>query len=245
MTATSCIYKITNTIDNKVYIGKTTDIDRRWKAHVREYEKYNNRYLYRAMNKHGIANFHLEVLETNIPNEMIDEYEIRYIKLYNSKSPNGYNMTDGGEGSIGRPMNEKTKKILLDYRLNNSPSKQTRDKMSKSHKNRYKNPEERKKLSESMKGHKKSSNQGYINMWTNKSQEEKKIQLDILRSHRIVSVQMLDLQTLIVIKEFDSVRGASKWIRENTNYPKAGHSNISKACKGLINHVYGYKWSYK
>lgn len=60
------IYKITNNINGKVYIGQSIDINKRWKEHKyrsqipnKEYDKY----LYRAFRKYGLENFTFEILE--------------------------------------------------------------------------------------------------------------------------------------------------------------------------------------
>jgi len=61
------IYKITNLINNKVYIGyNKSDSDRRWSDHKRDYlkERFSEKLLYRAMNKHNIDNFFYERIET-------------------------------------------------------------------------------------------------------------------------------------------------------------------------------------
>ena len=91
------IYKITNSINNKVYIGKTEySIEKRWKEHCNDAFKDRNekRPLYVAIRKYGIKNFNIELIEeTNIP----EEKEIYWIKYYNSFE-NGYNATLGGDG---------------------------------------------------------------------------------------------------------------------------------------------------
>lgn len=90
------IYKITNTINNKVYIGQTTQtVETRWKQHQRSSltKKYA---LYYAMRKYGIDNFKIETLE-QCDNKELDEKEIEWIAFYNSYR-DGYNMTLGGSG---------------------------------------------------------------------------------------------------------------------------------------------------
>lgn len=95
------IYKITNLINQKAYIGKTMfNIEKRWKEHQKESktQRSQNRPLYRAMNKYGVENFSIEVLEEVDINELsIKEiYWIGYYDTYN----NGYNATLGGDGKI-------------------------------------------------------------------------------------------------------------------------------------------------
>ena len=242
---TSSIYLITNLINNKKYVGKSIDPSQRWKAHIKDSKKYTDRYLYRAMNKYGSENFFFEIIEDNIPLNKIDSKEIFWIKELSTRAPNGYNMTDGGDGSVGRKMNSHTKKVLLEYKKNNRVSEGTKKKQSESHKKRYENIEEREKTSKSLIGVPKSSNENYIKMWENISYEEKLVKLEPAINSRRVPILMLDIETKDCIREFSSVREAAKWIRENTKFQKAGHQNISKVCKGNINYVYGYKWCYK
>ena len=93
------IYKITNKINDKVYIGKTLDtIEHRWREHKNDYQKRRNekRPLYSAMRKYGIDNFFIEKIEECTIDE-INNREIYWIKHYNSFK-NGYNATKGGDG---------------------------------------------------------------------------------------------------------------------------------------------------
>lgn len=91
------IYKITNDINNKIYIGKTEfSIRKRFDEHCLDCwkRKNENRPLYSAMRKYGIKHFHIELIEeTTDPNER----EIYWIEQYNSYK-DGYNATKGGDG---------------------------------------------------------------------------------------------------------------------------------------------------
>lgn len=93
------IYKITNSINNKVYIGKTLEtLEERWKQHKKDSMRFLNRPLYRAMNKYGIENFTIEVIER--PKiEILSERECYWIQYYNSFHF-GYNATRGGDGTV-------------------------------------------------------------------------------------------------------------------------------------------------
>lgn len=92
------IYKITNNINGKIYIGQSIDIDKRWREHKRraqvpnkEYEKY----LYRAFRKYGIDNFTFEILE-ECSRDQLNDRENYYILLYKSNDDYyGYNETSG------------------------------------------------------------------------------------------------------------------------------------------------------
>lgn len=91
------IYKITNDINQKIYIGKTEFlIEKRFKEHCQDAYRSRNekRPLYMAMRKYGIEHFHIELIEeTNNP----EEREIYWIEYYRSFK-NGYNATLGGDG---------------------------------------------------------------------------------------------------------------------------------------------------
>jgi len=92
------IYKITNTVTDKVYIGKTKDSVKRLKKHFTNarLEDHQTK-LYRSIRKHGREVFIIHIIESNISEGKIDEKEIEYIAKYDSFA-NGYNMTLGGEG---------------------------------------------------------------------------------------------------------------------------------------------------
>lgn len=94
------IYKITNLINNKVYIGQSQNIAQRWSAHRnRPFNKDSTQYdcpLYRAIRKYGLNNFSFEVLEETTK-EDLNEREVYWIAKNNSNNPdNGYNLTSGG-----------------------------------------------------------------------------------------------------------------------------------------------------
>ncbi len=97
------IYKITNKINGKVYIGKTEKENpyERFEEHKQDYKKERKeiRPLYRAFNKYGIENFSFEILEQS---EIPEEREVFYIQQFNSyvgfNKSNGYNATLGGDG---------------------------------------------------------------------------------------------------------------------------------------------------
>lgn len=93
------IYKISNTITSKVYIGQTSNtIEYRFKEHLDKSSDFNvnHRPLYLAMNKYGKENFYIECLEVVPTKEEANEKEQFYIKQYDSFK-NGYNATIGGD----------------------------------------------------------------------------------------------------------------------------------------------------
>lgn len=93
------IYKITNNINGKCYIGKTErTIQIRWSEHIRLSRLKLDLPLYRAFAKYGIDNFSIEEIE-QCDNATIDEREIYWIDYFDSYRK-GYNCTAGGEGGV-------------------------------------------------------------------------------------------------------------------------------------------------
>ncbi|WP_275926206.1 GIY-YIG nuclease family protein [Clostridium perfringens] len=102
------IYKITNTVNNKIYIGQTTlSFYRRYRD---GFKKCHNVYLQRSIEKYGINKFKVEILAKNKSIEELDKLEIYLIKKYDSCNPkNGYNMKTGGGN--GKHTEESLKRI--------------------------------------------------------------------------------------------------------------------------------------
>lgn len=104
------IYLITNLINNKVYVGQSNDIHRRYTEHLRsgQPDKYAhknerdiNTPIHKAMQKYGIDNFALTILE-ECKEEELNEKEKYWIKYYQSNNKEkGYNLTEGGQETIG------------------------------------------------------------------------------------------------------------------------------------------------
>lgn len=97
------IYKITNTINNKSYIGQTAKtIEGRWNEHIKESHRPHceHRPLYQAMAKYGIDAFIIEEVE-QVDDSLLSEREMFYIQQYRTyigfSDCNGYNATLGGD----------------------------------------------------------------------------------------------------------------------------------------------------
>ena len=97
------IYCITNLINRKKYVGKTTStIEKRFKEHCRDSrkERCNKRPLYDAMNKYGIENFKIDKLEYIKDDNLLANREKYWIKKLNTWGHTGYNASKGGDGKI-------------------------------------------------------------------------------------------------------------------------------------------------
>lgn len=90
------IYKATNKLNNKSYIGKTTQFRERVWQHMRCYEKEDCTF-HQAIQEYGVDNFEWEILQTTESEKEADASEKKYIEEYNTYR-DGYNMNKGGVG---------------------------------------------------------------------------------------------------------------------------------------------------
>ena len=96
-----CIYLIRNLINNKCYVGLS--IHDAKKTRIRQHlSGKGSKLVKEAIEKDGIDAFHTEIISDGMPVELLPEIEKHTIQRYNSKAPNGYNLTSGGEGVKSR-----------------------------------------------------------------------------------------------------------------------------------------------
>jgi len=150
MSSIYSIYKITNTINGKVYIGFDSNWPNRQKSHRYSLDKRNQK-LYCAMRKYGWDKFVWEVIyQSKDGKHCLNVMESFFIKEYNSFKK-GYNLTMGGEGTLGRPTTDTTKTKISQALKNKPKSKEHLQKMSETRKGKIPSSEALKKRSESMK----------------------------------------------------------------------------------------------
>lgn len=99
------VYKITNQINKKSYIGSSTRVETRWKQHINNAFNLNNsNYFYPlqcAIRKYGVENFTFEILKNDFNDvNSMETYEHQMILKYNSLCPNGYNQTENTKSNI-------------------------------------------------------------------------------------------------------------------------------------------------
>ena len=100
------IYKITNLINGKIYIGKDTVSDKNYYG--------SGLLIKRSINKHGIENFKKEILEECNNNDELCIREKYWIEKYNStNSQIGYNISKGGDGGDTISNNPNKEEIRL------------------------------------------------------------------------------------------------------------------------------------
>jgi len=124
------IYKITNKINGKVYIGQSWNTEKRWKEHKANDKCTHNIHLYNAFQKYGIENFEFEIIRTFIEGGLtqllLDFFENYYIKFYNAmNNKKGYNKKEGG--SNGK-LSDESKNKIAKARKGKKESKETIEK---------------------------------------------------------------------------------------------------------------------
>lgn len=134
------IYKITNILTNKVYVGQTKkSITQRFSEHKHHAKvKDDKLYLHLAMNKYGIDNFKVELIEECDTKEKLNNREKYWIRYYKSnKKEFGYNLTKGGDGCpIEHHSKETIEKLSIISRKkwqDNKYKEKVRKRMSESH----------------------------------------------------------------------------------------------------------------
>lgn len=92
------IYKITNDINGKVYVGQTIrPLDIRWKAHSYRALSGSPYAIHSAIRKYGIEHFHIEQIDVAVSQSELDSKEKYWISKLNTLTPNGYNLVEGGK----------------------------------------------------------------------------------------------------------------------------------------------------
>jgi group I intron endonuclease len=138
------IYLITNLFNLKKYVGITKfSLEERFSQHTKR-----GFILTEAIKKYGEQKFSIELVEVVESAERAYELEIFYIKEYNTKAPNGYNLTDGGDGIFGWNITDEYRE-QCSFRVKELHKEKRIGMYGKKH-----TEETKKKMSESSKGNK-------------------------------------------------------------------------------------------
>ena len=241
------IYKITNIKNNRYYIGSSVNINKRWLTHKRLLNKgeHENNFLQNSWDKHGEESFVFEVLEvvSELSNLLIrEQYYLDLIKPFNKETT--FNLCETAGNMLG-------------FRHTN----ETKEKMSISQLNRFKDPKERVKcnifknlteeeklvlievMSKSHKGLKHSTDTKVkmiklsLGRKHNSETKSKLSKINKGRKHNNKrKVYQLDTNNNI-IKLWDSLTEAAEYFNIHP-------SRICSACNGRTKTCVGFKWDY-
>lgn len=156
------IYKATNLINNKIYIGKTVlSLEQRIKNHLKKSKTNKRIYFHKAIHKYGIENFKWEIIYNSSSLKDLNEKEIYYINYYRKNKNNKiYNITNGGSGgdTLSNHPNKKNicKKIGKSQRGKPKPpfTEEHKKNIGNAHRGKFVGKEARKHLSIACKGKK-------------------------------------------------------------------------------------------
>jgi group I intron endonuclease len=211
------VYTITNTVNNKIYVGSTTmkaGFPGRFQRHISylRYKTHKNTILQNAWNKYGEENFKFEVLEECLSEFCLstEQYWINVLNVCNRKY--GYNIRYLAKSNLGLKHSEETKKKLSDV-----------------HKGKCKSAIHRKNLSLSKIGKK--------NNFIFKHSKETKLKLSKMKSKPVIKLD----KNNNILETYNSTKEAAK-----LNNLKSG-SDIAKMCnyKSKNKFVSGFKWKWK
>ena len=123
------IYKTTNNINGKIYIGRDKHNDPKYLG--------SGVLLWKAIKKYGVKNFVKEIIDTAVTLEELNSKEIFWIKELNSQDRSvGYNIQGGGEGgdweSLSKEQQDHIKKRVSESRTGHIKSQETIEKMRQS-----------------------------------------------------------------------------------------------------------------
>lgn len=237
------IYKYTNLINGKIYVGQTINEEKRKKYRIScvNSKRSNIQIVEKAIRKYGYENFKYDILEKHYYSSLEDMYnsldilEIYYIDKYESYIK-GYNETKGGEGSKGYKHSQNTKnkigkahkgKIIPEWHRKRISEKNSGRKLTEEHikqisiKNSGKHfsKEHRDKISKGRKGI-------IISEETRKKMSEA----------RKIPINQYSLDG-IFIRQFGSIKEAAEYINGDSRH----------ICRSLKNFKFthkGYRWKY-
>lgn len=119
------IYKATNILNNKCYIGASKySLEQRKYGHFKDAFKKNKKtYFHKALRKYGFENFIWIVIDVSDNYQELMSKENFWVKFYNSFGKNGYNSCEGGGNTAGYKFSEESKKKMSEKAKLNAKNK--------------------------------------------------------------------------------------------------------------------------
>ena len=213
------IYQIRNSLNNKVYIGQTTqhNVAIRWCDHIKSINSDLDSYLVRAFRHHGLNNFEFSVIY-ELPDVELDEAEINEISKKNSLSPHGYNIREGG--SRGKHNSESIEKIRQSH-IGKKHSDETKDKLRQCNLGKKQTQETKEKNRRAMLGKPKSKDAVEKSARARTGLKRSVETIEKMKMSRQINVEQWSLDG-DYIKTYPSIKQASR---------ETGSNDISKCCR--------------
>jgi group I intron endonuclease len=239
------IYRATNSVNRKVYIGQTVEnlLQRKAKHFQDAKDKSKRIVFHKALNKYGKDNFEWDVIDVAKNAEELNNKEIFWIKHFNShiKNNKGYNMTNGGLGSVGyKHRIEDVEKMMIIQRkrvesegyihpfLGKNHTDETKKTLSKIAEKRFENINNHPWLG---RNHSEESKRKM-----SESQTGKMVGADNPRAEPVVQLSLEGE----FIKKYDTLTDGAYSISNS-----ASTGAISRCCSEDLKTIYGYIWIYE
>jgi group I intron endonuclease len=177
------IYLVTNLVTGTEYVGFTIDLrERRWR-HETGARSGSNTHFHRALAKYGKDAFEWNIIFEHDDEEWTKNVMEPYFIAWHDTFENGYNLTEGGDGTLGRVATEETRRKISEAKTGKKRkpfSEETRRKLSEANKGKKKperSEEHRRKISEAKRGkalpprseeHRKKTAEALKRYWANK-----------------------------------------------------------------------------
>lgn len=235
MTYTGYIYKITNKINGKSYIGKTNNLRRRWNEH--KWGKGGTAILNKAFKKYGVSNFEFSLVEKREfatkeeLNKELSQMEIDYVAKFKTYRK-GYNATIGGEGAVGHSVTEELKQRFRELKLERYKSEEARLQCGNGMRGKHHTKEVRERIREALLNRDHAIYEKMAAERVGKHRDHDMIMRGAKKRRK--PVLQYDMEGNF-IKEYEGI--------DFTNFPNT--TNIGSCCKGKINSAYGFVWRYK
>ena len=226
------IYKITNLENDKIYIGQTQrSLKERMAEHCRNICPC---YIDRAIKKHGVENFKVEIVEECNNIDELNEREKFWISYFDCKFPNGYNLADGGKGSLGHSTPPDVLARLSRLRKGRKIPPEQRAKISATLKGKIFSEETRAKISAAKMGHTVSDETRAKLAAANFG---KKASAETRAKMSASSKSKRKVRCIEINKEFSSMKEAFEWARISRHV-------LTCACRDKSYVAGGYHWEY-
>lgn len=218
-------YVITCKVSGMQYIGITSiGVKERWYAHIScSRSLSSNNPMYKDMKEFGEKSFEIHEIESGLSKEEADVREKELVKEYNTKWPNGYNLTDGGFKNDGVILS-KDRSARISDKLRGVP----------------KSDEHKLHLSQSRIGKYKGQDNAF---YGRHHSDETILNLQKILSHG--KVYQLDKKSKSVVNEFDSAAFAARYISENKLSSAKVDTINSRLCEVMNSDnrsAYGFMW---
>lgn len=239
------IYKITNDINSKIYIGQTTKtLQERIDNHRNSFISGVNTHLYNAMRKYGWDKFHFEIIVEVHDKDLLNQLEAYFISIYDTIK-NGYNMAPGGY------INTMESTIVKEKHLNKMQSIEVRNKISESMKASY---QKRGGVSEQHRANLSKAKKAMYNSEKGQKVKEKfksSFKLSPSHYHSLNSAKFKQVYCIDKdnnIHEFESVKSAAIWWYNNGYDSVKSSDQLSDKIKQSATKnkmIRGLQWKYR